>query len=158
MIEIVARTAINAPPEKVWDIISQVDNDKEYWHSMVRIRNIAKDQNTITREVLLGGDNKCRQRIMLFPKEGIHVKWLSGPIKGVKDMLLSPQGNTTVLEVQMNYRISGVVGLFSANASKQLQSEANLALEMIKEKAEGLQQMPALEERKLWADLIHEDI
>ena len=156
MVEIDAKIQINAPHEKVWKIISKIDNDPIYWKGTTRIRNISKEQNVITRYVFLGKDNKCQQRVIIFPKEGVHIKWLKGPIMGVKDILLSAHGNTTTLEIQMSYTLTGVVGLFSKNTTKELQSEAELALQLIKEESEGIQQAPVLEERRLWADLIHD--
>jgi hypothetical protein len=156
MVEIDAKIQINAPQEKVWKIISKIDNDPIYWKGTTRIRNISKEQNVITRYVFLGKDNKCQQRVIIFPKEGVHIKWLKGPIMGVKDILLSAHGNTTTLEIQMSYTLTGVVGLFSKNTTKELQSEAELALQLIKEESEGIQQAPVLEERRLWADLIHD--
>ncbi|NHI03958.1 hypothetical protein DYY67_1028 [Candidatus Nitrosotalea sp. TS] len=156
MVEIDAKIQINATQEKVWKIISKIDNDPTYWKGITRIRNISKEQNVVTRYVFLGKDNKCQQRVILFPKEGLHIKWLKGPIIGIKDILLSAHGNTTTLEIQMNYTLSGVVGLFSKNTTKELQSEADLALQLIKEELEGTQQNPVLEERRLWADLIHD--
>lgn len=156
MVEIDAIIQINAPHEKVWKIISKVDNDPTYWKGITRIRNISKEQNVITRYVFLGKDNKCQQRVILFPKEGVHIKWLEGPIRGIKDILISGHGSTTTLEIQINYALSGVVGLFSKNTTKELQSEAELALQLIKEESEETQQNPVLEERRLWADLIHD--
>ncbi|MGI0046654.1 MAG: SRPBCC family protein [Nitrosotalea sp.] len=156
MDEINTKIQINAPQEKVWKIISKIDNDPAYWKGMTRLRNISKEQNVITRDVFLGGDNKCQQRVILFPKEGIHIKWLKGPIIGVKDILLSSHGNTSILEIQMRYALSSVISLFSKNTAKDLQKEAELALQLIKEESEGTQQNPPLEERRLWADLIHD--
>ena len=156
MEEITIRTQINAPGEKVWRIISEIDNEPAYWKGTTRIRNISKEQNVITRDVFLEGDNRCQQRVILFPKEGVHIKWIKGPITGVKDIMISVLGSATILEVQISYALSGLVGLFSGNATKYLQSEAELALQLIKEESEGIQKRPALEKRKLWADLIHD--
>ena len=156
MVEINARIQINAPLENIWRIISRIDNDSTYWKGTTHIKNISKEQNVITRDVFLGKDNRCQQRVILFPKEGVHIKWLSGPIRGVKDILLFAHGNTSILEAQMNYKIQGIIGLFSKNTIKDLQMEADLALQLIKEDSEGMQQNPILEERRSWADLIHD--
>ncbi len=156
MNEINTKIQINASREKVWKIISKIDNDPAYWRGITRLRNISKEQNVIMRDVFLNGDNKCQQRIILFPKEGIHIKWLKGPIMGVKDILLSTRGNTTILEIQMNYTLSSVLNIFSKNTTKDLQKEADLALQLIKEESEGIQQDIPLEKRKMWADLIHD--
>lgn len=156
MNEINSKIKINASQEKVWKIISEIDNDPAYWKGITRLRNISKEQNVITRDVFLSGDNKCQQRVILFPKEGIHIKWLRGPIIGVRDILLSAGQNMTMLEVQMTYTLCGVVKMFSKNTAKDLQKEVNLALELIKEESEGRKQQPALEKRRLWSDLIHD--
>ena len=156
MEKITAKIQINAPQEKVWRIISKIDNDPVYWRGITSIRNISKEQNIVTRNVFLGKDNRCQQKVILFPKDGIHIKWLKGPIIGVKDIMVYPLGSATILEVEMNYAPSGVVGLFSRNAAKYLQQESELALQLIKEEAEEIQQNPFLEERRLWADLIHD--
>ena len=156
MVEIDTKIQINAPQENVWKIISKVDNDPAYWKGTTHIRNISKEQNVITRDVFLGKDNKCQQRVILFPKEGVHIKWLKGPIIGIKDILLFAHGNTSVLEAQMNYKIHGVIGLFSKTATKDLQIETDLALQLIKKESEGMQQNTILEERRSWVDLIHD--
>ncbi|MDE1867299.1 MAG: SRPBCC family protein [Thaumarchaeota archaeon] len=155
MVEINAKIQINAPREKVWKIISEIDNDPSYWKAITHIRNISKEQNVITRDVFLGKDNKCQQRVTLFPKEGIHIKWLKGPITGIKDILLYTSGSTTILETQMSYTILGVTSIFSKSISQKLQNEAELALQLIKEEVEEGHQSPQLEERKLWADLVN---
>lgn len=154
MDQISAKIKIDASPDQVWKIVSETDNDKEYWTGMRHIRNLSKEQNVITREVFLDGDNRCRQRIILFPKEGVHIKWLKGPITGIKDIMISKVGRDTMLEVHMSYKLSGIIGLFSTNASEHFQREAEVALQLIKEKSEGIRTGPPLEERKLWADLI----
>ena len=154
--EISAKIEISASRERVWKIVSDIDNDPEYWEIITHTRNTSKERNVVTREVFLGGDNKCQQRIILFPKEGMHIKWFKGPIAGIQDIMLSSLGSITILEVQMSYTLSGVVSLFSKNAAKYLQKETEVALQLIKEKAEGIQNNPLLEERRLWADLIHD--
>ena len=152
MEDISAKILINAPDEKVWDTVSRVDNDPEFWQAIKKISKVSRERNVITREVVLEGDNRCLQKIMLFPMDGVHTRWLKGPITGVRDLILSQRGNATVLEVQISYRASGITGLFSRNISKYLREEAEAALQLIKERVEGVRG-PRLEQRKLWADL-----
>ena len=154
MVEISTKVKIRASRDTVWSLVSRIDNDYEYWHAITAIRNLTKEQDTVTREVYLGSENRCRQKVILFPKEGIHTKWLKGPITGVRDVMLTTSGDFTVLEVQMSYQLSKVMTLFLRRPVARLLREAEAALEMIKEKAEGTAHGPILEDRRLWADLI----
>ncbi len=154
MVEIKIKAQIDVPLEKVWEVISKVDDDPKFWNLTKKIRNISKEEGAIIREVTLGKDEKCQQKILLMPKEAVHVTWNKGMVTGTKDIILTPQGNTTLIEVQMNYKISGPARLFPRTISEQLQMEAEIAVDMIKEKAEGRQHEIPMEERKSWADLI----
>jgi hypothetical protein len=113
-----------------------------------------KKENELVREVVIGKVDKCHQKIILVPKEKLHILWTKGVLTGTKDILLSALGNTTLLEISMNYKISGPAGLFSGRIKEELQIEAELALDLIKEKAEGKDHIIPMEERKSWADLI----
>ncbi|MEO9276379.1 MAG: hypothetical protein ABI340_01175 [Nitrososphaera sp.] len=53
MVEIKIKTKIDAPVEKVWSIISRIDDDYKFWNLTKSIRNISKDRNEIIREVRL---------------------------------------------------------------------------------------------------------
>ena len=156
MEEISARIRIDAPPEEVWKVVSDIDNDPQFWDSIIKIRNVSTDGGVVVRDVFIGGDNRCQQRVILFPREGIHVKWTKGPISGVRDTILYTSGTGTRLEIQMRYRLTGVLALFSKNAANYLREEVESALQMIKAKSEGTFRAPILEERRMWADLIHE--
>jgi hypothetical protein len=154
MIEINVRLRINASREKVWDIISKVNDDQRYWRGISAIRNLTKNRNVITREVSFVNNSKCHQKITLFPKEGIHVRWTSGPIVGIKDILLTGN-NVTILEVQIRYRLSGVVRIVPKSILNELRFEAELASQLIKKEAESSPIYP-VENRKVWADLIND--
>ncbi|MGI0068748.1 MAG: SRPBCC family protein [Nitrosopumilaceae archaeon] len=155
VIEIKVRLQIDAPLDKVWHVVSKVDDDPQFWKNITYVKNTSKDRNIITREVVLGNDIKCSQRITLFQKEGIHVRWVKGVMTGIKDILLISLDKATLVEVQMNYKISGVAQLWYRKITKDLQKEAELALELIKEKAEEKSYNIPMQQRKSWADLIH---
>ena len=154
MVEIKVKAQVDAPIEKVWDVISRVDDDPKFWNLTKSIRNISRGTNEIEREVRLGKVDKCRQKIILIPRESIHMVWTKGVIKGTKDITLTPYGNTTLLEVKMDYIIHGPAALFPGRITEQLQVEGELAVDVIKEKAEGRPHIIPMEERKSWADLI----
>jgi len=151
--EIKAAIEINAPADKVWKVISDLDNDPKFWTAITTIRNISHENNIIKREVLLAKVNKCAQIITLYPNEKIHTEWTKGIIKGTKDLSLTPKNNATYLEVVLNYKFTGMAGLMSGKITKDIQNEAQRAVELIKIKAEGVDTSLKMEERKHWADM-----
>lgn len=136
MAEIDITLKINATIEKVWNIISDLDNDPSYWEEIDRIKNITRDRNVVLREVHMSNGSKCLQKIMLFPKEGIHVRWIRSTITGVKDIMLADNGGTTIIRVQMSYKIAGAVRIGAIGILDELRSEIENALNLIKKDAE----------------------
>ena len=156
MVEIKIKSQINAPTENVWNIISNINDDPKFWKGTTAIRNLAKEDNMIIREVTIGKVDRCLQTITLFPKEGIHIRWTKGFISGTKDIVLVPMGNATHLEVVLEYKLSGMASFLPGKITKDLQREADEAVRLIKEKAEGKMNYVQMEERKSWADLVNE--
>jgi hypothetical protein len=154
MVEIKVKAQVDAPIDKVWEVISRVDDDPKFWNLTKSIRNISKKQNEIVREIIVGKVDKCNQKIILVPKEAVHILWTKGVITGTKDIILTSLGNATLLEIKMDYTISGLARFFPGSISEELQIEAAIALDMLKEKAEGRPHEIPMEERKSWADLI----
>ncbi|MDE1830479.1 MAG: hypothetical protein KGI25_09170 [Thaumarchaeota archaeon] len=136
MFEIDITLKVNAQFEKVWNIISNVDNDPIYWREIARIKNLSRERNVVVREVYRSNGDKYHQRIMLFPKEGIHIRWTKGTTTGIKDIMLIDNGNTTIIRVQINYKNGGAVRIGSNDVLRKLQSETENALELIKREAE----------------------
>lgn len=155
VIKITAKIMINSDTKKVWSVISAIEKDPYFWKGITRVRNKSHDGNVSIREVTLSNSDKCYQEIILFPMEGIHIRWTRGPLTGIKDILLTQVGNQTLLEVEMNYVIKGIAQLRSRHISEELRNEAELALQLIKEDIEKMQPFQ-IKERKQWADLIHE--
>ncbi len=156
MVEIKVRVQINAPTNKVWDVISDVDNDPTFWKGTTAMRNLTKDGTIITREVTIGKVDRCLQTVTLFPKEGVNVRWTKGSITGTKDLMLVPMGDTTQLEVVLKYKLSGMASFLSGKITKDLQREADEAVQSIKEKVEGITHELQMEEKRSWADLVNE--
>ena len=53
MVEIKVKIQIDAPIEKVWNVISQVEKDGEFWNITKVQRTISKNENEIVREIVL---------------------------------------------------------------------------------------------------------
>ena len=49
MAEIKTAVIINSTQEKIWDVISDIDNEPKFWKGTKEVRNISKDENYISR-------------------------------------------------------------------------------------------------------------
>ena len=64
-----ASREVRASTDKVWDIVSDVDRDPEYWNQLSSLHNIRKEGNVIERSVVVGFMGKTGlQRIELNPE------------------------------------------------------------------------------------------
>ena len=130
-------TEINAPSDKVWDIISDLDNETKYWKGTKQIRNISKEGNKITREItLVFRDSKCMQEITLSPKEKIVAVFTDGLLKGTKTIILKPKEKGVSLEAVWDIKLSGMMGMFTGIVKKHIRNGTEQALQSIKEEAE----------------------
>lgn len=132
-----ASVTIRAPVDKVWNIISDLDNEPKFWKGTKEVRNISKESNTVTREVTIAfKDSKCMQTVTLIPKESIHVVFTKGIINGTKTLSLTAQQNETLLTAVWDIKLSGMMGMFTGMVKKHIQSGTEQALDGIKQEAE----------------------
>lgn len=137
MVQIQASIEINAPVDKVWNIVSDLDSEPKFWRGTKEVRNISKEGNTITREVTIAfKDSKCMQTVTLYPKEKIHVQFTKGVIEGSKTITLVPLENKTRLDAVWNMKLSGMMGMFTGMIKKHIQSGTEQALESIKQESQ----------------------
>ena len=137
MTQIQASTEINAPLEKVWNIISDLDSEPKFWKGTKEIRNITKEGNVVNREVTIAfKDSKCLQTVTVYPKEKIHAQFTKGIINGTKIISISPQGSKVKLDAIWDIKLTGMMGMFTGMIRKHIQSGTEQALQSIKEEAE----------------------
>ena len=137
MAQIQASIEINAPLDKVWNIISDLDSEPRFWKGTKEVRNISKEGNVVNREVTIAfKDSKCLQTVTIFPKEKIHAQFTKGVIDGTKTIMVTPQGEKTRLEAVWDIKLSGMMGMFTGMVKKHIQSGTEQALQSIKEEAE----------------------
>jgi len=128
---------INAPAEKVWNIISDLDNEPKFWKGTKEVRNISKEGNVVTREITIAfKDSKCMQTVTLYPKEKIQAIFTKGIINGTKTVTLIPKENVTRLEAVWDVKLSGMMGVFTGMVKKHIQSGTEQTLQSIKQEAE----------------------
>ena len=137
MAEIEVSVEISAQIDKVWDIISDIDNEPKFWKGTKEIRNISKNGNIITREISIAfRDQKCMQEVKLQPKEKIEFVFTKGIIDGIKIMTLTLKDEKTLLKVKWDIKLTGMMGMFTGMIKKHIESGTVQALQKIKEEIE----------------------
>ena len=121
-----------APVSKVWNVISDVDSEPEYWHGTKSVKNLSRTGNTIEREVTIAfKDSVCRQRVTLDPEKSIRIDITDGPLRGSKEITLTPVGDGTKVDVAWDIRLAGFLGMFSGMVKKHIGEGTVDALERI---------------------------
>ena len=123
---------IDAPIERVWSVVSDLDNEPKYWHGTKSIRNINKDGNTITREVTIAfRDSLCKEMVTIEPMKRIDVNILEGPMQGHKIITVEDIDGKTKVEVLWDIRLKGMLSVFSSMVKGHIEEGTKDALERI---------------------------
>lgn len=132
-----ASITIDAPIDKVWGIVSDIDNETKYWKGTKQIRNISKVGNKITREIVIAfRDSKCMQEVTLFPKEKIEAVFTKGIIQGTKILNLNSTDMGVNLDAVWDIKLSGVMSMFTGMIKKHIKNGTEQALQSLKQEAE----------------------
>lgn len=137
MAEIDVLVEISAPIDKVWDIVSDIDNEPKFWKGTKEVKNISKNENVVNREITIAfRDQKCTQIVKLQPKERIEATFTKGIIDGTKIITLSAKDEKTVLKVKWDIKSTGMMGMFTGMIKKHIENGTVQALQKIKEEIE----------------------
>jgi carbon monoxide dehydrogenase subunit G len=137
MVQIQASVDIDAPLDKVWNIISDLDSEPRFWKGTKEVRNISKNENVVAREVTIAfKDSKCMQTVTMQPKEKIHAQFTKGILDGTKTLTLQQLENRVRLDVLWDIKLTGMMGMFTGMIKKHIQSGSEQALESIKQEAQ----------------------
>lgn len=137
MTKIEASIKIASSIDKVWGIVSDLDNETKYWKGTKEIHNISKEGNKIKREVIIAfKDSKCYQEVTLYPKEKIVAEFTKGIILGTKTINLKLINDEVLLEALWDMKLSGMMGMFTGMIKKHVKNGTEQALHAIKEEAE----------------------
>ena len=129
---------LNVSIDKVWDIISDLDNEPKFWKGTKEIRNISSNENIVKREVTIAfRDQKCMQEVTILPKQKIEAKFTKGIIKGEKILNLKETVDGCSLEAVWKIKLSGMMGMFTGMITKHIQSGTEQALQAIKQEVEN---------------------
>jgi len=137
MATIVVQTEINATLEKVWEVISDIDNEPKFWKGTKEVKTISTEGNIIKREITIAfRDQKCLQEIQLKPKESIRAKFTKGILNGTKIITLIPKNNSVLIETSWDIKLSGMMNMFTGVIKNHIKSGTEQALKSIKEESE----------------------
>ena len=138
MTEINASVIINSNIDKIWDIISDINNEPEFWKGTKSIRNISQEGNTTKREITIAfKDKKCLQDVTLYPKEKVEAVFTKGIISGRKTVTIQQTDSGCKLEATWDIKLSGMMGMFTGMIKKHIQSGTEQALTEIKREVEN---------------------
>lgn len=126
---------IVAPLEKVWDIVSDIDREPEFWHGTKSIKNLKKEGNIVEREVVIAFRNSlCKEIVTIDPKKSVNIKITDGPMRGTKNIIVNTienNNNKTIIDVEWNIKLSGFFGMFTGMVKKHILEGTEEALERI---------------------------
>jgi carbon monoxide dehydrogenase subunit G len=132
MVAINASRELSASLERVWEVVGDVDNEPQYWHGTKSVKNISKNGNVIERDVTIAfRDSRCRQTVVLNPKQSVEITITDGPMKGTKKIFLEPEGEKTRIRVAWDIKLAGFLGMFSGMVKKHISEGTDEALERI---------------------------
>ena len=138
MAEIETSIEISAPIDKVWELVSDIDNEPNFWRGTKEVHNISKEGNVVQREIIIAfRDQKCQQEVTLYPKEKIVAQFTKGIIDGNKTVSLKSQDDHTLLEARWDIKLTGIMGMFTGMVKKHIKDGTDLALQNIKRELEG---------------------
>ena len=137
MATIVVQTEINATLEKVWEVISDIDNEPKFWKGTKEVKTISIEGDIIKREITIAfRDQKCLQEIQLKPKESIIAKFTKGILNGTKIITLIPKSDSVIIETSWDIKLSGMMNMFTGVIKNHIKSGTEQALKSIKEEIE----------------------
>src|SRR5215831_14385304 len=136
MVLIHASKKMAASIDRVWDVVSDIDRDPNFWRGTRQIKNISKAENRVKRDVVIAFRNSvCREIVVFDPKKSINIEITEGPIKGKKTIALSNiENNFTRIDVEWNIKINGLFVIFTQIVKKHILSGTQEALERISKK------------------------
>jgi hypothetical protein len=133
-----ATKIVNASKDKVWNIISNVDKNPDYWPISI-VKNINKLDNTVEREVTVPAppfmDNKAHQIITIIPEQFTIIEnQTQGAVTGVKTISLlqaEDDANKTEVSIVWNLDMSKIPGLGKGFAKDGISNSVEGALNKI---------------------------
>jgi len=137
MATIVVQTEINATVERVWEVISDIDNEPKFWKGTKEVKTLSIEGGIIKREITIAfRDQKCLQEIQLKPKKEIKAKFTKGILEGTKIITLTPKNDKVIMETSWEIKLSGMMNMFTSMIKNHIKSGTEQAMKSIKKEIE----------------------
>jgi hypothetical protein len=130
---------IRAPRDRVWEIISDLENEPEYWYGTKEVRTISREGNVVEREITQNFRNhRIRQRAVLRPKDSVEIHYLKGLTEGMKVVSIQATSeDVQLLNAFWDVHFPGIYKLVSPLIRRHIENGTKNALARIKSAAEG---------------------
>jgi len=142
--EIKVSREISAPVDKVWNTVSNIDNETKYWPTFKAIKNINKTDDVTEREVTIVagplGDRKTHQFVTVDPTQFVvETNITEGPFTGTRLLTLSPSSDnsTTNTDVVWQVDLSGIPAIGQGFAKDGIKTTTEEALDNIAAEVEA---------------------
>lgn len=131
---------VDADVDRVWSVISDLDNEPEFWWGTKEVRNISKDGNVVNRKIVQNfGNNEISQRVIFRPKEEIEIQYLKGVTEGTKLLKLEKiDDDRQRVTASWDIHFPGIYGLISFFVTRHVRKGTVDALGRIKHACENV--------------------
>jgi carbon monoxide dehydrogenase subunit G len=140
VIKIVKSREVVSSIDRVWDTISNLENEKKHWPVIKNIRVLRRDGNTIEGEatIMRGpiGDVKSSQTLILDPKRLILLKITKGPMIGTRKIVLTPREGGTRIDITWEFELEGIPEFAQSFVKNNISEVTESALIQIAKEAE----------------------
>ncbi|HYY66821.1 MAG TPA: SRPBCC family protein [Nitrososphaeraceae archaeon] len=66
MIKLQVSKEIHASLDKIWNIVSDIDREPEFWHGTKSVKNMKKDGNVVERETVIAFRNTVSKKTVIL--------------------------------------------------------------------------------------------
>lgn len=131
MVKVTLSIQINAPLQKAWEILSNL-NEENLWSGANYTKEISHDGMTRQYEVTVAKENIWKEMITLYPKEGIRIQLTNGSVTIIKDISLLHKNGANFIEMILEYKLPLFFVIFNRKIKKEMYEDANNFLQSLK--------------------------
>lgn len=130
---------IHANKDRVWEVVSDLEHENNYWYGTKQVRTVAKKGNEIDREIIQAFRNRVTvQKAILTPKDSVEIRYLKGLTEGLKMMSIETlDKDDQRLKVFWDIHYTGVYRLLTPLIKRHTINGTTHALQRIKEACEA---------------------
>ncbi len=135
-----ASASVNAPVERVWPLLADLDSEPKFWKGTIAVRTLARTGDVVDREITLAFRNaRQRERVYLHPPLRVVHELTEGPMRGTKVVAIQAHDGEPGVQLQATWDIvlRGFLKLGSRSVSRHIEEGTRSALDRIKRAAES---------------------